>query len=238
MSLGDSLRDSEVWHRRCADVIDSISSSWLGETTGSLNVFAAEPPVGFKIVRLIDGQRFRFRPNHTIDNGGGATLEVSGVAAKGIVRPDGSNLQAGDITNDVVAEVQYDEPNNKFVLVDIPLSEDDFSASPGVASGGSSDATTLYAYYQKRGRWVTIAVAFSITTGGTPAYLTITLPFASANLGFNQNTMGTCQDPTTVPAFFSVQNNSQECRIARSDLANFGTGAGRGGYALFTYLAA
>jgi hypothetical protein len=83
-----------------------------------------------------------------------------------------------------------------------------------------------------------VLIAFTTTITGTPAYITVSLPYTAANLGYNQQGFCTVQDGTSVLGICSIQNNSASFRVYRSDLANFSAGAGRGAYCNFSYLAA
>lgn len=82
------------------------------DTGGSANVFVITPLPALDAYR--GGQVFRFVPAHT--NTGAPTLAVSGLAAKSIVRADGSALSAGDIPAAGLVEVIYQATLGKFVL--------------------------------------------------------------------------------------------------------------------------
>ena len=238
MSLGDGLRDSSVWHRQCADIIDSISYIYGGQATwtiGPPNAYVISTSV--PVVSLSQGQRFRFTPAST--NNGAATLQVNTIAAKSILRYAGSALQANDLIQSVPAEVEYSVALDSFILQQIAYADGDFAnLTTSVPTGAYNDVTTRYAKYSRQGKWVRVLCSFHGTTTATPAYITFNLPVSSANLGATQVSMGSCQDGASVPAFIEVQDNSFACRIYRSDLANFGTGAARGAYCSFTYLSA
>ncbi len=95
-------------------------------------------------------------------NTGAATLNVKGLGAKDIKRPDGSALQAGDIKAGMVAHFSYDGTNLQLLnvtssprnITDIFTSSDTFTAPTGVykvfvkawgaggSGGGSKEATT------------------------------------------------------------------------------------------------
>lgn len=80
--------------------------------TGAANAYVITPLPALDAYR--GGQIFRFAPAHI--NTGASTLAVSGLAAKSVVRNDGSALQAGDIPASGLVEVIYQATLGKFCL--------------------------------------------------------------------------------------------------------------------------
>ena len=78
---------------------------------GAHYVIAPNPP----LLAYTDGLPLRFLAAHT--STGVATLAVSGLAAKTIVRDDGTALQAGDIPVNGIANVLYSLGADKFFLI-------------------------------------------------------------------------------------------------------------------------
>lgn len=242
MGLGASLRDSVVWHRRCADAIDLLGTTYAGTAVGvdigSAQRYTITPSIGIGD-SLIAGERFRFTPD-TTNTDGPVQLIVGTISQKAVVKNDGlgtTPLSPNDMPAGIIAEVQYTGSN--FVLVSEAVTDGEWTSTLGAASGTYTTTTKLYARFDRRqGNWVRVLFAFHGTTSATPAYLTFTLPFLSATLGANQQGFATVQDGASVLGICSIQDNSTECRVYRSDLANFGTGAGRGAYCNFSYLAA
>ena len=71
-----------------------------------------------------------FTPNHT--NTGAATLNVSGLGAKTIVRPNGDTVLAGDIVNGSKVLVIYvQSPVDKFLLLSMPATSASISLAVG-----------------------------------------------------------------------------------------------------------
>lgn len=240
MSLGGALRDAIVWHRRCADIIDSIGYVYGGQATrtglGPPNTYVLT--TGVPVVAFIQGERFRFTPDAV--NNGSATLQIDNMAPKSILRYAGGALQANDLMQSVPIEVEYSLALDAFILQYFPTRDGDYAnLTTQAASGTFTPVTTHYAKYQQTGKWVTTIASFTGTTSATPAYISFNLPVASASLGSAQAVMGICQDGgNDIPAIFQIQDNSFQCRVYKSDLTNFGAGAGRGAYCNFSYLAA
>jgi hypothetical protein len=81
---------------------------WWGGTAGgtanALTISVGGPPTAYA-----EGQRFAFVV--ASNNTGAATLNVNGLGAKSIRRPDGSTLQAGDLKAGMLIGVTYDGTN-------------------------------------------------------------------------------------------------------------------------------
>lgn len=133
------------------DEIQQDRISFCEDIGPAANQYVINPT--FPIDEYIEGQRYSFKALHT--NTGGSTVNVSGLGAKGIVRPDGNALLAGDILVGRIVSVQYD--GNTFQLMSAPASEvgtvtaaanaaiaakDTAVASAGTAS---TDATNAHA---------------------------------------------------------------------------------------------
>lgn len=84
-------------------------------TTGTTSAFVIASPNG-TYTSYFTGLSFKFRPH--LDNiSGGTTLAISGLAAQSVLRPDGSTLRAGDLQQNGVAEVVYNETLTAFILM-------------------------------------------------------------------------------------------------------------------------
>lgn len=116
MSLGDYLRSNFVFPRRVATVIDLLGPIWSGTSDNTSNAYTLT--LDPAITRLVDGQSFRFKSNHT--NTGAATMNVNGLGAKSIKRINGSTaLSASDITSGNICEIVWDEAGDAFRLIQL-----------------------------------------------------------------------------------------------------------------------
>jgi len=141
LSGADFIRDPDIWHRRCADVIDSINNYSIGDSTGSANAYVLTLRTPHFINRYLDNQRFNFVPNFT-STSTTPTANVNSVGAKTIKRADGSTaLTAGDLISGVAATIEYDSSADCFRLISSPGSP--AFQDLAVVSGGSSNAYTI-----------------------------------------------------------------------------------------------
>lgn len=87
--------------------------TWMGTTTGSSNAYVLTPSVA--LTAYTTGQGFRALTNFA--NSGSATLNISSLGAKSIVRYDNSALQANDIPSGALIDVVYDGTSFRLVSV-------------------------------------------------------------------------------------------------------------------------
>ena len=96
--------------------LDAISSSFLLLTviddTGIVNAYTATSQSS--VVAYSDGQPFNIRAVNA--NTGAATVNINGIGAVAIVRPDGLPLQAGDIQAGQIFGITYNGSISKFQL--------------------------------------------------------------------------------------------------------------------------
>lgn len=94
----------------------AVIRRWVGDTNGSLtsagssNAYTLTPNGTY--AAYASGQTFVFKANHA--NTGAATLNVSALGAKAILRPSGSALSSGDIPINSFVTVRYD--GTQFIL--------------------------------------------------------------------------------------------------------------------------
>ena len=74
-----------------------------------------------KLAAITDGYLIRYRPS--VANTGAATLAVNGLAAKSIVREDGSTLSAGDLDTVRDTLLRWDQSLDKWRLLNAALSD-------------------------------------------------------------------------------------------------------------------
>lgn len=131
MSLGDFLRDTVLWHRRAADVVDQSAFINGGLSVASSDNYLLTPAINGKstITRLIDGESFHFVADHT-NAGTAPTVTVGSSSAVTIQKITSSGalgaLSPGDIQASGVYIIRYVASANRFVLI---------NASAGAAGG-------------------------------------------------------------------------------------------------------
>jgi hypothetical protein len=102
-----------------------------GTSTGSSNNYSVNPSV--PVTALTDGKTVTFIANHATS--GAATVNVSGLGAKALVRVDGStNLTTGDIVLSQLTDIRYIAGNDHFRLVSQ-------AGVAAIASGGTGAST-------------------------------------------------------------------------------------------------
>lgn len=111
-NVNDSARELEAMLAR-----DFKDTNGTLTTSGSSNAYTLTP--NRTILSLTDGLNIAFKANHT--NTGSATLNVSGLGAKTIVRPDGvTNLVAGDLVSGARYRAIYNTTSQAWQLVSSP----------------------------------------------------------------------------------------------------------------------
>src|SRR5262245_1183772 len=103
--------------------LEGLLARWFKDTNCSLTASGINNAYAVTANRTLsaysDSLIVGFTPNHT--NTGAATLNVSGLGAKTIVRPNGDTVQAGDIVNGSKVQVIYvQSPVDKFLLLTMP----------------------------------------------------------------------------------------------------------------------
>jgi microcystin-dependent protein len=103
--------------------LEGLLARWFKDTAGTLTASGPSNAYAVTANRTLSsyalGLLIAFVANHT--NTGAATLNVSGLGAKTIVRPDGSTLLPGDIVNGATWFVIYlPSPVDKFQLLNTP----------------------------------------------------------------------------------------------------------------------
>ena len=96
------------------------TADYYDETGSSATTYVATK-IGAKqglhaLSAVTDGARIRFRPG-TNNSGAAPTIAVNGLAAKTIVREDGSALQAGDLSTERDAILRYKQSVDDFLLL-------------------------------------------------------------------------------------------------------------------------
>ena len=103
--------------------LEGLLARWFKDTNCSLAASGINNAYAVTANRVLsaysDSLIVGFTPNHT--NTGAATLNVSGLGAKTIVRPNGDTVLAGDIVNGSKVQVIYvQSPVDKFLLLTMP----------------------------------------------------------------------------------------------------------------------
>lgn len=148
---------------------------WGGVSAGTANAqtITAAPAV----TALTDGLTISFLPGNT--NTGTATLAVSGLAAKTVLRPDGSALVAGDLESGALTTVTYKAGATSFYLDELSPSLLQSQSMNYAADTGSANAYV-----------VTLAPAPLAHTTGMPIRVKIANTNTAAST-LNPNGLGT-----------------------------------------------
>ena len=114
--------------------LEGMLARWFRDTNGSLAASGINNAYAVTANRVLsaysDSLIVGFTPNHT--NTGAATLNVSGLGAKTIVRPNGDTALAGDIVNGSKVLVIYvQSPVDKFLLLSMPATSASISLAVG-----------------------------------------------------------------------------------------------------------
>src|SRR5574343_309714 len=165
------------------------------------------------------GMRLTFKAG--ADNTGAATINVSGLGAKSIVRPSGQALVAGDIVSGQLIDIQYDGTN--FVMMRSAYSEGTWTPSVG----GSATYTTQIGRWTRVGLVVQFMGYLGINANGTGRTNNISgLPFTSANLGVDQPAyVGDFNTLATNVVWISARVNTNSTAVALRNLTAAGASA-------------
>jgi Phage Tail Collar Domain len=114
--------------------LEGLLARWFKDTNCSLAASGTNNAYAVTANRVLsaysDSLIVGFTPNHT--NTGAATLNVSGLGAKTIVRPNGDTALAGDIVNGSKVLVIYvQSPVDKFLLLSMPATSASISLAVG-----------------------------------------------------------------------------------------------------------
>jgi microcystin-dependent protein len=114
--------------------LEGLLARWFKDTNCSLTASGTNNAYAVTANRVLsaysDSLIVGFTPNHT--NTGAATLNVSGLGAKTIVRPNGDTALAGDIVNGSKVLVIYvQSPVDKFLLLSMPATSASISLAVG-----------------------------------------------------------------------------------------------------------
>ena len=114
--------------------LEGLLARWFKDTNCSLAASGTNNTYAVTANRVLsaysDSLIVGFTPNHT--NTGAATLNVSGLGAKTIVRPNGDTALAGDIVNGSKVLVIYvQSPVDKFLLLSMPATSASISLAVG-----------------------------------------------------------------------------------------------------------
>ena len=114
--------------------LEGLLARWFKDTNCSLAASGTNNNYAVTANRVLsayaDSLIVGFTPNHT--NTGAATLNVSGLGAKTIVRPNGDTALAGDIVNGSKVLVIYvQSPVDKFLLLSMPATSASISLAVG-----------------------------------------------------------------------------------------------------------
>ncbi|MBW6421602.1 hypothetical protein KX729_09135 [Rhizobium sp. XQZ8] len=148
-ALAPRLRAMAGAAKRSWDRINAATTS-TGTATASILTYSQGPALYFK------GERFAFWANAT--NTGALTININALGAKSILRPNGTALVAGDITNGTFTEIVYDGTNFRIV--------NSVQASPTFT--GTVTAPTFSGAFSGSGAAITGLNASQLTTGTLP----------------------------------------------------------------------
>src|SRR5262245_43467826 len=114
--------------------LEGLLARWFKDTNCSLAASGTSNNYAVTASRVLsaysDSLIVGFTPNHT--NTGAATLNVSGLGAKTIVRPNGDTALAGDIVNGSKVLVIYvQSPVDQFLLLSMPATSASISLAVG-----------------------------------------------------------------------------------------------------------
>lgn len=122
--------------------------------TGGVNAFVLTGVPN--VTALSSGMEFRFRA--AFSNNGACTMNVNGLGAKPVVRPDGSSLQTGDIFAGQIVSLIYDD-----------TSGGRFQYASSVASATAAAAQYAQAAAQQAGVATSAATTAGISAGSATA---------------------------------------------------------------------
>lgn len=111
----------------------AVSAFDFFSCSGAANTYTANPIARPGPTILSNGMRARFIPS--ANNTGASTVNVSSLGVKNIKRPDGTALQAGDISTSRVLEIYYNSGAGEFRMTPGSLPASSAAFFPGFISG-------------------------------------------------------------------------------------------------------
>lgn len=150
---------------RFADVQDNLGQ-YVATVGGTADAITLTPSIA--ITAYAARQRFSFIASG--DNTGAATVNVSGVGAKDIKRPDGSNsaLSASDIISGTIVDIEYD--GTRFLLLNWQnnaLSILDINGGTAETDPAVADLVAIYDASASANRKMTLANLLKVITALT-----------------------------------------------------------------------
>lgn len=109
--------------------------------SGTVNAVVVTAPSG--VTSYTDGLEIVFKAAAT--NTGSATINVGGIGAVSLVRPDGTNLQSGDYLIDQIVETRYTTTYSAFQIMNVGLALVASAASSAAAAATSATTATTQA---------------------------------------------------------------------------------------------
>lgn len=106
--------------------------------TGTANALILTNATNDAITAYAMGQKIAFKAAHT--NSGATTVNVDGIGVKNLLRMDGSNLSAADLTSGRMYEAIYDGTAFQLVLGIVDVSEGGIASYIAEISGWADDA--------------------------------------------------------------------------------------------------
>ena len=195
--LGDAAADTDAANRQTVDArIQLRNANWLTSVSGSDTITANASPT---LTAYTTGQTFTFKAAGT--GTGAATLNIDSVGATAIKQPDGTAIEAGDLTSGYVYNVTYDGTN--FLLHGVYSEAVNEYADTDFRIQDNSDATKEIAFE-----------ASGITTGTTR---TITVPDSDVDLG-------DIADKAVTATLASTSNGDGASLIGVEDTGGYYTG--------------
>lgn len=154
--------------------IQDKTGIWGGTTGGGATNYTLT--LSPAIPAYVAGQSIKFIPNVT--NVGAATLNINGLGAVVVYRPDGTNLSAGDLLNTGLYEITY--TGSSFTLTNYTPSWITIATSL-LQNGAGVAATNAYCKYLLEGKKVTFIFHLAVTgTGTAGTIINVSLPFTAS----------------------------------------------------------
>lgn len=140
--LGDAAADTDAANRQTVDArIQLRNANWLTSVSGADTITASASPA---LTAYTTGQTFTFKAAGT--STGAVTLNIDSVGATAVKQPDGTAIEAGDLTSGYVYTVTYDGTNFLLHGVDYDVSvatdqiEDDAVTTAKIADDAVTSA--------------------------------------------------------------------------------------------------
>lgn len=156
--------------------------TWGGLSGGSSGVYTIAPTPAKGTLEA--GDVYRFQANHT-NPAGTATLNVNGLGAYNILKPDRVTLRASEIVLNGTYEVIFN--GTEFVLLTSLPEGVNYTPTLGTQAGSLTNPTIHHARYTWIGSNMMHLVIYFVAEQRTAAsnYLTVTAPATLMNFGHN-----------------------------------------------------